>query len=464
MDLRTQFDMGYEGFAKANQETLEALTKAFEAGSGVDAGAFTGGRALTPESLDSTLVNVLWNTEEAKLFQKLKKQPIKSVVHQWNYRDEVGEEDSNAWVPEGGASSEADQDIVRKFTTAKYLQTKRTVTLQAAQSNMIEDAIAIEQEAGALWIIRQVEKALFTADSSMNTYQPDGLDAQITDSDNVIDVRGADATSATFENAMNEGARVIRDNYGVPTDLFVPTMIMQDVQALLRDRIRFGYGMNQGTGIFKEYPTPFGTFSLEDDVFIKEGQTVRSASTIEGRPGTTTALTISLAAAGSGSQFGASDAGNYNYEIVPVNRYGRGAAVEGQVTGVAEGEKVTITVTQEPVPAATSYEVYRSKVGGVSGDETRYAFTIDAATAEDTGIVDTNAYLPGTATGYLLNLNTAYNAIEWVQFLPLMKFELYPTDSAVYPFLMLLFGSLAVKKPQHHVRVINVSPSTLGWF
>lgn len=464
MDLRTNFDAGFEGFAKANSETLEALSKAFEAGSGVDAGAFTGGRALTPESLDSTLVNVLWNTDEARLFQRLKKKPVKSVVHQWNYRNEVGEEDSGAWVPEGGSSADTDQAIERRFTTAKYLQTKRTVTLQAAQSNMLEDAIAIEQEAGALWMIRQTEKALFTGNSAHNPYIMDGLDAQITGSENIIDLRGQDATTAAFENAMNEGARKIRDFYGVPTHLFTSTMIMQDVQNLLRDRIRYGDGMNLGTGIFREYPTPFGQFELVDDVFIKEGLTVPAQSTLTGRPGTGTALTISLAAAGSGSQFAAGDAGNYNYEIVPVNRYGRGAAVEGQITGVTAGQSVTITVTQAPVPAATSYEVYRSQVGGGSGAETRYAFTVDAATAEATGIVDSNAYLPGCGTTYMLNMSAAYNAIEWVQFLPMMKFDLYPTDSAVYPFLMLLFGSLAVKKPEQHVRVINVAPSHLGWF
>ena len=138
MDLIKQFDAGYDGFLQANSETLEALSKAMEAGSGVDAAAFTGGRALTPESLDTTLVNVLHTTDEARLFQRLKKTPVKSVVHQWDKRTEVGD-DSAGWVPEGGASEETDQTIARKFTTAKYLQTLRKVTLQSAQSNMIED-------------------------------------------------------------------------------------------------------------------------------------------------------------------------------------------------------------------------------------------------------------------------------------------------------------------------------------
>ena len=465
MDLNTTFDLGYEGFAKANQETLEALTKALTAGGGVDAASFTGGRALTPESLDTVLVNVLHNVEEARLFKALKKKPVKSVVHQWNYRDEIGADDG-AWVPEGGASSEANQTITRKYTTAKYLQTKRIVTLQASISNMIEDAIAIEQEAGALWIIRNTENGLFNGNATNNTYEPDGLNAQIP-STNMIDLRGKDATSQEFENAMNEAARMIRDQYGVPTDVFTSTMVMEDVQALLRDRIRFGPGRQEGTGIFSEYPTPFGRMGLVDDVFIKEGGAA-AASSLDGRPGTVTALSFTSPTtdADATAKFAAADISAYCYQVAPINRYGAGAAIEVCVTGIAVGDGVQLKITNYPVPAATAYKVYRSKVGGITGATCKYAFTVSHAqvVADSKAIVDRNFYLPGTSSSYVLNLNPAYNAIEWIQFLPMMKFDLYPTDSAVYPFLMLLFGSLAVKKPTHHVRIHNVSPSRLGWF
>ena len=134
-------DIDYTGFAQGNIETLELLNKALSAGSGVDAGAFTGGRALIPESLDTTLVNILWTQDEARLFQRLKKQPIRSPVHQWDDRTDVGARDG-AWVPEGGASIEADQTIARRYATAKYLQTLRKVTLQASISNMIENAMS----------------------------------------------------------------------------------------------------------------------------------------------------------------------------------------------------------------------------------------------------------------------------------------------------------------------------------
>jgi hypothetical protein len=465
MDLMSQFDLGYEGFAKANQETLEALSKALTAGNGVDAGSFTGGRALTPESLDAVLVSVLHTTDEARLFQKLKKNPVKSVVHQWNYRNEVGADDGG-WVAEGGSSASADQTIARKYTTAKYLQTKRTVTLQAATTNMLEDAIGIEQEAGALWLIRNVEKGLIYGNSSMNTYEPDGLNSQIP-AGGIIDLRGKDATSAEFEQAMNDAARQIRNYYGKATHMFSSTMVMEDVQVLLRDRIRFAAGNTQGSSVFKDYPTPFGTFELVDDVFIREGDVPRTSS-LAGIPGGTTPIAGSGATSPTDAtaKFTAADAGVYNYKIVPVNQYGPGAAVEMQATAVVAGDAVWLPITTYPVPAATSYKVFRSKVGGVASSEVREAFTVSHAqvVADGNKVIDRNFFLPGCSDVFILNMNPSYNAIEWVQFLPLMKFDLYPTDAAVYPFLMLLFGSLALKKPEHHIRVKNVAPSTLGWF
>ncbi len=466
MDITKQFDLGYEGFVQGNMETLEALSKAMEAygttgGDLTDASLFTGGRALTPESLDTTLVNVLHTTDEARLFQRLKKVPVKSVVHQWNFRDEVGSDDAG-WVPEGGDSEEADQDIERRFTQAKYLQTLRKVTLQAAQSNMVEDAMAIEQEAGMLWIVRNVEKALFNARSDFFTNQPDGLETQIP-ATNVLDLRGQDASSAEFENLMNEASRQIRDNYGVPTDMFTSTIVMQDVQALLRDRIRFGGGMNQGTGIFKDYPTPFGNIGLVDDVFLKEGDVPRLSTVASKRPGNITS--IAGAAAGTGSQFAAGDAGSYWYKVAAVNRYGEGNVVAtGTAVTVAAGQEVTITITGTASPAGTAYSLYRSKKGAADASDCRFVGYYAWTAGNGDTLVDTNANLPGCSSTYVLNMNTAYNAIEWVQFLPAMKFPLYPTNAAVYPFLMLLYGSLAVKKPTQHIRIKNVAPSNLGWF
>lgn len=457
-DLYPQNFVGHGDFG--NVETLENLQKALSAGSGVDASSFTGGRALIPESLENTLVNVLWSQDEARLFQRIKKKPISSPVHQWDKRTAVGASDG-AWVPEAGTSTEADQTIARVYKTAKYLQTLRKATLQATLSNMIEPAMTLQQNAGALWIIREVEKAMFYGNSSFVSEQPDGLLAQI-DSDNVLDVRGASADSAIFETKLNESTRMIREQYGKASLVLMSPMVMQDVQALIRDRIRFEAGnAGYGTGVYNRYPTPFGELELLDDVFITEGGAPAASTITASRPGTPTE-DVAAAAAGTGSSFTAADEGDYFYKIEAINKYGASAALTCTEVTVAAGESVTISVGYgDPVP--TAFKVYRSKKDAGVATDCRYLKTV-AATGDPTVITDDNSDLPGTSQAFILTMDQVYDAIEWFQFLPLMKFDLYPTNAAVYPFLMLLFGALALKKEEQHAYIKNIAPSNLDWF
>lgn len=442
-----------------NVEVLREFSKALEAGSGVDASAFPSGRAMIPESLENTLVNVLWAQDEARLFQRIKKRSVSSPVHQWNKRTEVGASDG-AWVPEGGVSQEADQTIARVYETAKYLQTMRKATLQATLSNMIENAMAVEQNAGALWIIREVEKSLFYGNDTLFPEQPKGIKQQATT--HVLDARGATASSSTVERLINDAARGIRDSYGKGSVILMSTNVMQDIQNLLRDRIRFQSGSDEGATVFTQYPTPFGKMELLDDVFIQEGSRPMESALI-GRPGAVTVT--SAVAGGSGSKFAAGDAGTYTYRIAGVNRFGQGPATTASAaTAVAAGQQVTLTVStvgNKP----TSYAVYRTKKGVTDANSALFLGHF-AANNKGTGdtIVDTNENLPGTSDIFVLTMDAIYDAIEWFQFLPLMKFDLYPTNEAVYPFLMLLFGALALKKEEQHAYIKNVSPASLGWF
>lgn len=463
MDVMEMLDKSYQGFADANNETLEALTKALTAGSGVDTAAFTGGRAMTPESLDTTLVNVLWTQDEARLFKALKKNPVKSPVHQWAKRTDVGDGDG-AWVAEGGDSFEKDQTIARKYVTMKYLQTLRKVTLQATLTNTLEDAEASEKVAGTLWLIKQIERILFYGDSACIAEEPDGLIKLITDSDHIIDLRGNDATSADFENAITEGTRVVRGNFGVSTDMFTSLMVMEDVQKLLRDRIRFGNGkVGDASAVFETYVTPFGRPKLVDDIFIQEGAVGAASTLTSNRPSQPSIAVVRAASGALTSQFGAGDAGDYYYQVAQVNKYGSSqlsAAV--QVTGVLADDKVTITVTDGATPGTAQY-VYRSKKDAADGTDCRFMVKT-AYTGDSQEIVDLNDDLPGTSSAFLLNMNPSYDAIEWNQLLPMMKFPLFPTNAAVIPFLMLLFGALGLKKEEQMIRVKNISYSKLGWF
>jgi hypothetical protein len=477
------FERNYSGFAMQNSDTMEQMTKALTAGTGVDAAAFTGGRAMTPESLDYTLVNILHNQDEARLFQRIKKQAIKSVVRQWNERSEVGD-DAGGWVPEGGAGSSTDQTIARKYALAKYLQTYRSVTLQAAMSDMVENAMAIEKEAGTLWLIRKVEKALFYGDSSLVSDEPDGLKKLIPAS-NVIDMRGAYANGSTFKNQLTEGLRLIRASFGKGDLLLSSTKIVRDISTMLSDMYRIplpvpGGVTQQGVTVGggspggvaasafpMNFPTPFGNPEVLDDIFLSEGVTQADTSVTTNKPDQSTISAAARANDTSGvSKFIARDAGDYFYKVCGVNRYGEGVTCTAfQVTSVVADDKVTFRVTPGSTPP-TAWVVYRSKVGAADGSDCRemfrVAYALDSGQAYQT-ITDYNLDLPGCSDSYLLTMNPLFNAIEWFQFLPMMKFDLYPATTAVYPFLMLLFGGLGLLKPVQHVRIKNICPSD-GWY
>ena len=445
---------GIEGFNLANKTVLEDLTKALTAGSGTDSATFTGGRALIPESLDKTLVNVLWSQDEARLFQKLKKQSVSSVVNEWNKRDDVGNSDG-AWVAEGGNSFEKDQNIERITLQMKYLQTKRSTTIQANVAKTTEGAEAIEVNAGTLWLVREVEKVLFGGRAAIISEQPDGLDVSIPGS-NIIDMKGLSASSLEFEKAMTRGGRIIRDNYGKPTDLFCSTTVMEDVQDRLRDRFRFNDNSNgDGISVFERYPTPSGKIELIDDVFIQAGLVPSAGSSLTAeRPQTVPTFTV--AKANSSSSFEAGDAGDYDYQLVAVNKFGDGvASAVVTMAAVVANDIVTLTVTNAAAVLtgnATGLKVFRTKPDGTELREMKGLIQVGAPATID----DLNEERPGTSSAYILNIAPNYNAIEWNQFLPMMKFPLYPTDAAIYPFLMLLFGALAVKKQEQHVRIKNI--------
>lgn len=337
---------------------------------------------------------------------------------------------------------------------------------------MIEEPMVLEQNAGTLWIIRNIEKALFYGNSSYVTEQPDGLVSQIPAS-NVLDMRGGTADSVAFEDMVNDSMRLIRNNYGKGSLMLMSPKILMDMQKLLRDRIRVapsagganaGVPVDMGQGnlagyVFRRYPTLFGDLDLVDDIFVTEGGVSAASSLTAVRPDAPThGYAVSSDAA---SQFGVSDAGTYYYKVVSVNKYGDSLPSSAASQAVAAGEKNTITITTGTIPG-TYAKVYRSVKDG-SNTDLRFMGTV-ALTAGSGTYVDYNQNLPGCSDAFILTLEAVYNAVEWFQFLPMMKFNLFPTNAAVYPFLLLLFGFLALKKPTQHIRIKNIAPSDLGWF
>ena len=130
---------------------------------------------------------------------------------------------------------------------------------------------------------------------------------------------------------------------------------------------------------------------------------------------------------------------------------------------VAAGDKVTLTITDSPGSEETGYIIYRSRKDGTNAaNDVRQMARIPKAGATTT-YVDRNREIPGSSTAYLLNMAPSAMAITWRQMLPMMKFPLYPTVSAVVPWAQLLFGYLRIGKRRHHVLIKNIVSDSALW-
>lgn len=493
--------VGQMGWGASSVEALEELQKALVAGTGIDPAQFTSGRAMTLESLDSTLVQRLFDEKEARLFRKLKPRPVGSVVHQWAERTGVGTVEG-AFTSEGGNSVKQDQTLGRKFTEIKYLQFHREATLQAVLTGdrgmSLEGALALETNAGALQAVQSVEHFLFSGNSANYPLQFDGLEAQLFSEragiisqgfvDNILDVRAKPSTE-TLIDRMEEATDLIRRNFGYADCMIGDVQTMTGIQRYIRPRMRFPVDQMQGQvayggGNFNIYPTFNGDLELMGDVFVSADGitrgpgTVPKPSTLTGAPvaDSLTAATVSvLNARPMGEPDGvwsADDEGDYFYTVVASNNMGDGPSDAGSAAATIPSNPTTGTYVQIACTVATganrptAIKLYRSKKDGTADTEHRYVKTVPvpAGTTTTINIFDGNHDLPGTSKAYILTSDPSQKAIDWIQFLPLMRFNLFPGSAAVWPFLVLLYGSLALYKPERHVMLRNIVPENSDWF
>jgi len=127
---------GYDQFLSG--PLMQQMLKALEAGTGVDAADFTGGRALQYESLDNVLQSVTLSEEDCTLWRALPKKTIRATVDQYNRRTSLG---SRWGMAVGESESPTDQlsEIARAFAEVKFYRSRREVSDIALLVNMTED-------------------------------------------------------------------------------------------------------------------------------------------------------------------------------------------------------------------------------------------------------------------------------------------------------------------------------------
>ena len=448
----------------------DELMKALSAGYGTDSASMTGGRSLIPQDIERSVINALTvKRQDFKLMNLLKNEKVGSTVHEYTRRNDAGAYQL-IFGTEGGNARDTSQTLERVTRMVKYMQTYRQITLQMRVAKTLEDAEASEKEAGIFTVLRGAEYGLFHGDSASVPQQFDNVLAQILATNspngnkNVYDMRGSTLLK-NGEKAFKEVARMTYDNGGYLTHAFMPSVIASDMQDVVKDRLRLNTGDRLGAAVIERYPTPFsdeiiiaGKEAGPDKMFFpRNGITSIGSTDKPNAPGLASAAAVDAA-----SQFVAADAGTYTYAVHAIDENGISVASQAVNQVVAAGEKVTLTITHDLNKPGTGFIITRGKKDVAS--DLREVGRVAKAAGAVTTFVDRNEVLPGTGDILLVSYDAAAPSIQWDQFLPAMKFDLYPTMSAIIPFLIVMFGTPDVKIPWYHGIIRNVSDQGLGWY
>lgn len=451
------------------------LRKSLEAGYGTDVAALTGGGALRIQSLEKTLMSTIQENKHFALFNNLAKSNATATVDEWTEQSGVGGFLGGSTNSESGTIAAASGQYARRTGQVKYLMTRREVSFVATLQNAIVEAEAVEQQNGALQLLTDAEFLSFEGDSSVVGTEFDGIFTQIKslgDADHVLD---AQASSLASINTVNTAAKTITGygNFGTPTHLFMSQSTQADFDNNLDPAFRVPLTDVAGGGLMLGSPvvgirTSWGNIATVPDVFIRDEAQQKPfevdfpaiAASNNFAPAS---VSVSASADDTASQFTSARAGNYYYLVAGVNAAGQSTGVVSAQVAVAAGKRATITIAASVTGLETGYAIYRSRQNGTNAVSDFRLMTRVARTGSSTVYIDQNRDIPGTSKAYILNMAPGAQSITWRQFLPMLKFPLYPTVSATVPWAQLLFGYLRVAKRKHHVVVKNILPNSAVW-
>jgi hypothetical protein len=370
----------------------------------------------------------------------------------------------------------------------KYLMTQRQVSLVQTLQTAIADSEAIEYSNGALQLLTDAEYLCFEGDSTVVPTEFDGINAQIVsgvnsglvDPRNIIDAR---ATALSNVALINTAAAQIRGfgNFGRPTDIYMSLLTQADFDTGLDPAFRVPLMNVPNGGLEIGAPvtgirTSHGNIKTNDDIFIRDEELKQPFELSFGTVATANVALQPASAVGTPgnnaqSTFTAQTAGNYYYAVTGCNAAGQSTALVSAQVAVGAGQRVALVITRSIGAAETGYVIYRSQLNGGNsvvgttpgqGSDFREMVRIGVAGATTT-YYDYNTDIPGTSKAFILNMRAGDTAITWRQLLPMVKFPLYPTNSAVIPWAQLLFGYLRISKRRHHVIIKNVLPNGSIW-
>jgi hypothetical protein len=482
--LLAESQYGEEGITQ-----VQALAKALLAPGSADDLYNTPGGSLTMQSLEGMLVDLTLKATDFTLYQDINKNKAFSTVEEFDQQIGLGINDGG-FVGQLENPEFRDPDFLKQIAIVKYMSEGWTVGDVAEATNTIIDQRTRSQRSAMNRLLRNLDRAFYTGNSTWVGKSFDGLAKIISDSssDQIYDMRGGDVSMNTF----NLIGQLITEGNGHPENakIYVSPAGVQNLHKIIEagaastgDRkivemgnagIKIGgkisgimtaYGemvprMDKILGIEFESKGVPKYYNNTSKVWV-EGATSDKAPSMP-------ALSIANNATLTGSLFAAAtvrpSAVKYSYRVCARNAYGRSvacAAVESTSVIAASGG-VTLTITPAAGDAGSKtpecFEIYSEQVSG-SG-VFRYLTTVEVDSTNPLAAVtyaDKNLYIPGTSRMYIIDQTTAGEdrVLAFSQLLPIHNTDLAKTFRGTQG-LINLYGVLKPYKPNVLVEIRNI--------
>lgn len=457
-----------DGFGIGSAQDVAELNKALNTGNYGQAGGITtqtGGSALQVESLENSLKVLTYTDQHAKFWKKISKTPAYSTVEEYNQLLSYGN-NTGGFLPEGALPETDDSVYRRQASFVKFLGTTREVTHPMTLVRSAHgDVISRENQNGILWLMKQLEHGLFWGNSKLaqpgkEGVQFDGLD-QLIDKENTLDLGGKELKDVD----INYGAQLILENYGTPTDLFLPYETLSDFskEFFPKERVIMPT-QNQGYQaglVVNKFQTHGGAVEFNPDLFLQKTKPLNLSGTGGTKAPTTPDSVTVVLGTETNAQFAKSGKGNYTYYVTACNRYGESVPVKSTPINLTDadltkGINLTIKNSASMVVAPEYFSIYRTEANGTVPYCIAKISAKNITPAGVVGAIDSNSTMPNTYTAFMGEFTP--EVITFKQLAPIMKMDL-ATLGPAYRWMILIYGVPQLFAPKKWCKIKNIKAS-----
>lgn len=459
-----------QGFGIGSIGDVQAINKALEGvgDPGISSGyAFggtdqAGGGALRVESLDSSLKVITFTDKHINFWKDIPKSPAYSTVEEYNQLTSYGTQ-TGGFIGEGELPYASQSDYARKAALVKFVGTTRSVSHpMTLVRTMVPDVIAQENSNGIMWMLRQIENALFWGRASgrgaAQYVEWDGMDQLV---GNTYDLRSTSFASTPFTTIVNDLAQTVVDNFGFPTDIYIPFPVLAKINeefagtAAQRVILPTPSGNTQVNINIDGLMTQAGRVNLKPTFFLQKTRVAPSVVKLL-KSDEMPLASVSVTASADIATNIAPGAGAYACSFTLRNKYGETISktcAGGTITLTsAQTLKFAVSGVDANANTAQFMDVFVTQVDDAAG--TKYwvqSFAL-AATA-DTNYLWDGLMLPNTSTAFIGQMTP--DVITFRQLAPLVKMDL-ATIAPAYKWMILLYGVPVIFAPLKWTKVTNI--------